>query len=430
MRRLFWLVVGFMIGGGITAASAEEIAATPVYTLAHSGYNCTTTTHEYPSAEAAYADYIGRFPRECNGQNYSIVNSTHTGLEIWRDIYWYYVTNPSQNGHTVGIINIGLTWRCPDASWQLNGQTCSRQTCEAGKFYNGYTTAVSPAIVCFGGCEASIINASNQYRLADGTAVIAGKWSGTGEHCSGGAEGVEGVPDGPCPGQCSGTLNGQTICHACGEDEPVKEWDAGEKTSSNPDGTTTTEKTVTETTTQGTTVTRTTTVTTGGTDAQGNPVTPTTQTEQSEGSKNKFCEENPEATICKNGSASGGNDCLSAPVCEGDAIQCAILRKQWEQWCQLQPLTESNDAAAEYEQARQDMNTPQDIIEQKSVADVFTLGSHVTASAECPADIVIPVFGYQLTAPIAWLCAYLGVIALVVKALAWLFVGRLIMGAL
>lgn len=49
-----------------------------------------------------------------------------------------------------------------------------------------------------------------------------------------------------------------------------------------------------------------------------------------DGSKG-FCEENPQATICKKSTWTG--DCESPPVCDGDAVQCATAKAVWEHRC-------------------------------------------------------------------------------------------------
>ncbi|WP_233177156.1 hypothetical protein [Ralstonia sp. ASV6] len=50
----------------------------------------------------------------------------------------------------------------------------------------------------------------------------------------------------------------------------------------------------------------------------------------------QFCQQNPNAVVCRDDSVSGGADCSAPPSCSGDAISCAILSQQWSTRCELQ----------------------------------------------------------------------------------------------
>jgi hypothetical protein len=130
-------------------------------------------------------------------------------------------------------------------------------------------------------------------------------------------------------------------------------------------------------------------------------------------------------------SVGGADDCNIAPACSGDAIQCAIMYKQWQQWCQVQSLNTSNDFSQAYMSASADVGMPNPIATSKSMSDIFTLGNHVSVAASCPSSISIPIPGGQTyNLDLSYVCQYLALISLIVKTLAWLFVGRLTLEAL
>ncbi len=57
----------------------------------------------------------------------------------------------------------------------------------------------------------------------------------------------------------------------------------------------------------------------------------------------QFCQQNPNAVVCKDDSAAGGADCSAPPSCSGDAISCAILSQQWNTRCELQKANDFSD---------------------------------------------------------------------------------------
>lgn len=144
-------------------------------------------------------------------------------------------------------------------------------------------------------------------------------------------------------GMCGGSVNGVTICVACG---------SGTETKLPPS---TGGKQVTQTPVSGPSVTtihsedETTKVTT---DSNGNnSVTKSTTVTNPDGSKTtttetqpqqKFCEENPNSSICKSSSFSDGG-CTAPPACDGDAIQCAQANQAWKIKCNMEK--EPEDAA-------------------------------------------------------------------------------------
>lgn len=133
------------------------------------------------------------------------------------------------------------------------------------------------------------------------------------------------------------------------------------------------------------------------------------------------------ATRCYHEGLSVTRNACDAFDCKGDAIQCSIARDSWEARCAAKQLEESNQFSDDFQagitavqegqvSAKQDLN----------VGEFFTLGNHVTGTQSCPADMTVPVFGFSADVPLGWLCDYLHIIAAIVKAMAWLYVLRLI----
>lgn len=113
-------------------------------------------------------------------------------------------------------------------------------------------------------------------------------------------------------------------------------------TTNNPDGSTTKVETSTRSNSDGSTTTTTTTTVTGANG--GTTVTQSTSTSQkpagsgggagvndsTDDKKDDFCVKNPNLNVCKNSQVTGECD---ETACQGDAIQCAILRQQRKEYC-------------------------------------------------------------------------------------------------
>lgn len=134
-----------------------------------------------------------------------------------------------------------------------------------------------------------------------------------------------------------GAVNGEAKCYS---KSPIPESSSTDTDTSfsektNPDGSKDTTATTTETTTNCSGVgacstTTTTTTTTQHTNADGSPGAETTTCEGA------GCEDEEE----EGESSVSGEDCGVPVACEGDAIQCALLRQQKEQNCRYQEQTD------------------------------------------------------------------------------------------
>lgn len=160
------------------------------------------------------------------------------------------------------------------------------------------------------------------------------------------------TPDnGKCPeGTVSGGVDSSGIPICIGK-APDRDPNAGKETIkkdppvSNPDGSTTETETKERTNSDGSKTTTTTTTTTGAdgkktvTVTQNTSGTPT-GSKGTPDSESDFCKKNPQLAICKNSTVSGSCENTS---CEGDAIQCEILRQQRKEYCDgMKDTPESN----------------------------------------------------------------------------------------
>jgi hypothetical protein len=188
---------------------------------------------------------------------------------------------------------------------------------------------------------------------------------------------------GVCPaGQYGGNVNGQAVCV-----KPNGSANTTSSTTTNPDGSTSTTTSTTSCVGDQCTETKTTT----GTDAQGNSTGSSTTSTQAD--KRQFCEDNPNDPQCKSGSATASCDTF---MCDGDAVNCAMLKKQWHDSCKL--LNPDTDPGSIFNQAI--AGTDGFSIESmKTGAEIIDVGTFDTTgsgwSRSCPADKIInvPVIG-------------------------------------
>jgi hypothetical protein len=224
----------------------------------------------------------------------------------------------------------------------------------------------------------------------------------------------------PCPsGQLPGTFNGVTVCKPAST-TTTKTGSTGTDGSGNSTGSS--ESTTTCSGTQCTTSTTT-------RNAAG-AITGTTVTTAD---KDRFCDVNPDTTICKKSSfAQSCAAAVSSATCEGDAVQCAIAKEQHKRNCELFEAAGATRTLGEEAMARGDTRAND---HPGATANIVTIGNGtsgvdssdlLSGSATCPSDEVVTISGSQ-TVTIAWskLCTpvgYLGNILVGLTALAWVFI--------
>lgn len=339
---------------------------------------------------------------------------------------------------------------CPaNSTW--NGTTCAcnsgysmysgacTQNCAPNVERIGYIGATqSPATVCIGSCESNIITATNQCAV-DGVQKICGVWYQTGNFCSGSTASVTlGAPSLSCKaGTCPGTVNGQTTCLPCTSSNPATNTSTNITTTTSPTGETT-KSTTTTATDDGSKATSSSSTTTTVTPAGGGTPTTTTATQTSTIAGNdpsrkdevtKFCEQNPNSPICK--ASSWGGSC-GGFTCEGDAVQCAIARDQYQRNCQLFDQTSPQSDLANQIIAGNDPGgsaNPAALANRASVSMSGTISQTPFLSGGGLSDQTVSVYkGTSVVLPWSSLNQYLSIMGSIVVAFALIFAVRVVLG--
>lgn len=430
IRLLFWLSVGFYLGGYATYASAETIPAT--FGDWKHGYQGSTAT--YPSAVDAAQALVGA------------VNAAQGTQHVFCAL-------AHDNDYTKGVITayqscfntqtrIWTVYRprsCP-ATYTLDGANCIRADCAAGQVrdQNGQCIAncvagSSAGYYSTGFGTTACINGCSLTRSATGSVSTCSGWSDatgwascylaqSGATCS--------VPSGSpsssqsqCPvGQCPGTVNGVQVCVPCTGKTDIQS--TTKKTTTAPDGTSTTTTTTNNTTTNNNTITTTTTISTTTTPSGGTPST-TTQTESNEKPKDAFCIENPDSPLCKNSSFGGSCGSFS---CDGDAIQCAMAREQHQRNCTMFETETSESTlgrqavAGTDPQASNYPNAPGKV-------EVINLSTAIDTTnpiaSGCLSDKQIAFTTFTVTLPFSVICPYIEFMGQIVLAFSLLAAARI-----
>lgn len=120
------------------------------------------------------------------------------------------------------------------------------------------------------------------------------------------------------------------------------------------------------------------------------------------------------------GSGSSSGSCSIEPSCEGDPIQCAILRQSWLSRC-YEPVSDSEAGAL----VGGSGGVSSEIVEIGSLeTDVFGV-----ESATCPADQEITVFGASLALPWSFACQLAGYMRPLILLMAYLQSAYIVFGA-
>ena len=125
----------------------------------------------------------------------------------------------------------------------------------------------------------------------------------------------------------------------------------------------------------------------------------------------KFCDDNPDANICKEHSWSAPG-CGQAPECAGDPIACAAARAEWEQNCREKERQESLEQYAEGNQGVEDLGTVESMTEDatdsvdvsEAVGNVELDDSGFSDGEQCPAPKELTVLGQTFTIDYLPLC--------------------------
>jgi hypothetical protein len=119
--------------------------------------------------------------------------------------------------------------------------------------------------------------------------------------------------------------------------------------------------------------------------------------------QNSFCEDNPDAVICKNSNFGGS---CSAFTCDGDAIQCAIAKEQHQRNCSLFDTETAESTLGK--QAAQGGDHPQGHPWNTAESTSLDFASHIDTSdalaGSCPAGRSITVQGHEFTVITGAMC--------------------------
>jgi hypothetical protein len=322
------------------------------------------------------------------------------------------------------------TYSCP-SGYTLNGTMCDVNLLPAGQSCGNIAipAAASPgAGGCVNGTLCYFDSASNQHAVA-GSQVWYGPARSSGEACSG-QPNAAGTPDTQCPpGKVPGTINGVTHCFTATDDKPAVSVETTTQTTTDAQGQTSQGATTTTTTDRGTAGTTTQTTT-------RNPDGSSTQSTQNGGPQDnrpdmqRFCEENPNASVCKNSSWGGA---CGAFACDGDAVQCAIAMEQHRRNCSLFDAPTSLSTLGNQVSSGADPQASQNPALEANRQTIGLSGSLSQESFLTPGGLTdqqITVTPW-LTVSLPWsqLNYYLSLMGAIVVAFALVFAARIVIGA-
>jgi hypothetical protein len=468
---LMRFVIGVLIGACIWAignrARADTIPATPNTQTQPASYQTQSPTTKWgywatgPFTFSTPLEACQAFAPSATG-HYVVPNTSGTCAGSTSGYCcWYYQPNLGGNAGIVpaqscpagyalqGDQCVATSLGCP-AGWTLSGSTCSQTTysCPSGYTLSGTNCISDPppagsdrvmmsipesASPGAGGCLDGVLyyfdEASNQYAY-NGQQVWYGPARSSGQFCSGQPQASSGAPNTSCgPGQVPGTINGQPVCLGAGETNPVQKIETTTTTTTDPQGQptgTTTTTTTTKDTGTGSTVTTTTRNPDGTTSTQTQNVGPNTNKPDVQ----RFCEQNPETSICRK--SSWGGTC-GAFACDGDAVQCAIAREIHQRDCALFDTPTALSTLGEQVASGADPQASQNPALEANRQTTNLSGSISEDTFLSPGGLVDQQFvvSPRLTVTLPWsqLNYYLSIMGGIVVAFALIFAARIVVGA-
>lgn len=356
---------------------------------------------------------------------------------------------------------------CADGTAPVAGK-CSDCKSNKNKTFNGYvmkTTnlASEGTSVCQGGCNYNISSAESYFSKKDNKPMIIGTWISDGTICSEGTPNLGIHEDGDTSketpyscakkGMTSGNVNGTDVCLKPTKDNPLGiTFGMTRTTNNNNIGSTQIDDnhsvgaqvTVIK---DGTGSDKVTEVLTDGqkeyTDTgdirmfcEKRPnhavcVTPSGIGSESAktGTQDDFCGKNPQSPMCIKGTWSDQGCNQAIPSCQGDAVQCAQAKLQWQQYCALSggdgtAAAIGNGIANGADPLGADLPTPQnatqlDISTQLKTSDSFL-------SSGCLQDVMVPFNGGTIKIPWSDYCVYFEYMGYITMAVAGLISLRII----
>lgn len=334
LKLMTWLIVGFIIGG----LSVSAFASTPQW---------SAWTPQEPSAHCSQ-QFVASGAGNNGWVHHSIsYTNTPTGQQASCIAQ---CTDAQKCGSQLGTLGgygtpATRSATCSPPEMYYDGECIADCQSKSGQQFDGAVTLNTlQQNYCWNGCRAQLVAGVKGGSICNGGygSTGVGLWwpcdSGTfrytGQTC---AQADPALPTQQpnqakqCPsGTCPGTVNGLTICAACGSTTPRQ--DITSTTKTNADNSTTTTTTTTTTTSTGTSTTSTTTNTAPDGTPTGTSTTTDVKPSDAKNDMEDFCALNPTLSICKESNFGGACGSFS---CDGDAIQCAMAREQHQRNCSL-----------------------------------------------------------------------------------------------
>lgn len=142
--------------------------------------------------------------------------------------------------------------------------------------------------------------------------------------------------------------------------------------------------------------------------------------------KNDLCTKNPTLNICRNSSVSGSCD---ATTCEGDAIQCAMLRQQRKTACEWEKPNDQSNLATQTLGGNDPLKSTLPTKENASQIGFQTLNSNAfLGGGACWSDVTISVMGQSIVVPLSKPCQYIEFLRYVMMTIAALISLKILRG--
>jgi len=146
--------------------------------------------------------------------------------------------------------------------------------------------------------------------------------------------------------------------------------------------------------------------------------------------QSEYCAQNPGAATCKEKETSwSAADCLTPPVCDGDAISCAIAAQTFKTACALSP--DANDESALYDSEKVNVDTVivDDLPGSKTVginSGMFSTSNVLGGGSGGMADLNVTVAGHSVTLPFTTVNTVLTWLGYILMSVGFLLSSRIV----
>lgn len=476
LEFLMRFALGFMIGACLWAvgnrahattvpatANTQTQAATQVNVTKYSTNGGQSTYGWLPSVEALQAAVLSGLnspPHICSTNGSGAAYESYTAGPISGTSYFvlYSTCGPYPDGtyqwtnlatYHYPISQVFTEYQCP-TGWTVSGSNCTQTTytCPANYTLSGTVCNSNPDAAgtqgprlcipassppqnggCYGGTLYNFQEASNQYAIGS-VQQWCGPTQSSGQSCSATTPQAATQTPTTCPsGQVPGLINGQTVCLGAGDSNPAVSVGTQTTTTTNSQGQSTTSTTTTTTTDRGSSGATTTTTTTNS-DGSSSSTTSNTNPNSNKSEMQRFCEQNPEVTICKRSTWGGACGAFS---CDGDAVQCAIAREMYQRNCALYDTQTSLSTLGNQVASGADPQASQNPAleanrQTTSLTGAISQETFLGQGGLSDQQIVVTP-ALTVTLPWSQLNQYLSYMGAIVVAFAMVFAARIVVGA-